>query len=250
MKSKKAQLIVALDVDTLGDVRILIDTLSPVVDSFKVGSQLFTSCGPAAVRFSLARGKNVFLDLKYHDIPNTVASAIRAAVGLNNPVHTPLDEESGEQTESKTGNVFMCTLHTQGGSEMMRAAVQAAQQRAEELKVMKPLLVGVTVLTSEENKDSIQALVLKRALLAAEAGLDGVVCSAQEAPLVRRELGNNFIIVTPGVRPAGDGVDDQKRVVTPREAVERGSNYLVVGRPIVKAQNPRESAKNILREIN
>jgi len=249
MKSKRAQLIVALDVDTLQEARDLIDQLSPVVDIFKVGSQLFTACGPAAVRFIMARGKKVFLDLKFHDIPNTVARAVRSAVNLSNVVNTPLDEEGKELPKVSNEGLFMYTLHTQGGVEMMNAAVSAGAEMAEELQVTKPLTVGVTVLTSKQKGDNIQNLVLQRSLIAREAGLDGVVASAQEAQAIRREMGKDFIIVTPGIRPQGEGVNDQKRVTTPKDAVAQGSNYLVIGRLIIQSKNPLESAKNILKEI-
>jgi len=249
MKFNKAKLIVALDVDTLQEARELIDQLSPVVDIFKVGSQLFTACGPAAVRFIMARGKKVFLDLKFHDIPNTVAQAVASAVNLSKLVNTPLDEEGKELPKASNEGLFMYTLHTQGGVEMMNTAVSAGAEMAEELQVAKPLTVGVTVLTSKQKGDNIQNLVLQRSLMAREAGLDGVVASAQEAQAIRREMGKDFIIVTPGIRLQGEGVNDQKRVTTPKDAVAQGSDYLVIGRPIIQSKNPLESAKNILKEI-
>lgn len=236
MLTQKPQLIVALDVDTLEETRKLVDTLSPAVDIFKVGSQLFTACGPAAVRFILARGKRVFLDLKYHDIPNTVANAVSAAVGLSAPMNI--------------SGIFMLTVHTAGGREMLEAAVRASLEKSKELKVSRTLIVGVTVLTSEAKDDNIQRLVLERALLAKEAGLDGVVASAQEAKIIREKLGEDFIIVTPGIRPSGSDADDQKRVTTPQEAILNGSNFLVVGRPIIESSDPLLTAKKILEEIN
>lgn len=231
------QLIVALDVETLAEVRELMDRLKGAVDIFKVGSQLFTSCGPAAVKFIEAQGKKVFLDLKYHDIPNTVASAVRSAVGLN------VVRAGDSQT------IFMFTIHTSGGLDMMKAAVLAATKAAEEFQVKRPLVVGVTVLTSEGKQDNIQPLVLEKARLAKVAGLDGVVASCHEAKLLRQEFGPGFVIVTPGIRPSGEDVQDQQRVATPAEAVKSGSNFLVVGRPIVKAADPYQAVKKILEEI-
>ena len=143
----------------------------------------------------------------------------------------------------------MYTVHTCGGVDMMKAAVEAGAKKADKLKLPKPLAVGVTVLTSEQNRDNIQALVLERALLAKEAGLDGVVASCHEAKMLRKEFGNDFVIVTPGIRPAGAAKQDQKRVATPKEAISSGSDYLVVGRPILKAKDPYYAAKAILKEI-
>lgn len=233
MVKGKGQLIVALDVDTLAQAKVLVDSLSADVEMFKVGSQLFTACGPEAVRYILGKGKNVFLDLKFHDIPNTVAHAVKSAVGI---------------TEGGRG-ISMCTVHTVGGLKMLQEAVAAAAKQAQTLKVTKPLVVGITVLTSEEKTANIQPLVLERAVLAKEAGLDGVVASSQEAALIRRKLGRDFAIVTPGIRPKGAEAGDQKRVTTPAEAIANGSNFLVVGRPIVQAQDPAAAAQQILKEI-
>lgn len=244
----KGELIVALDVDTFEEARSLIDLLSPVVDIFKVGSQLFTSCGPVAVRYIVAKGKKVFLDLKFHDIPNTVANAVSAAVGLGEKVHDIADE-SGRKAGISQG-VFMLTLHTAGGREMLGAAVKAALEKAKDIKVSRPILVGVTVLTSESKESNMQDIVLERALLARNAGLDGVVASGQEAGFIRKEFGENFVVVTPGIRPSCSDMGDQKRVATPAQAVASGSNFLVVGRPIVKAGNPYNLARQIIEEIN
>lgn len=244
----KPEIIVALDVDTLEELRELVDTLGDSVNIYKIGSQMFTACGPAAVRFVMARGKQVFLDLKYHDIPNTVASAVRSAAGLVKVVErsTPVSKENS----LKLGGLLMCTVHTCGGEEMMRAAVEAAQKSARETGVARPLIVGVTVLTSEEHGANILKLVLERAALAKKAGLDGVVSSCHEAAAIRKEFGEDFVIVTPGIRPGGADVGDQKRVATPKVAMENGSSYLVIGRPIVKAADPRQAALEILNEIN
>ena len=240
MSKHKPELIVALDVDTLEQTQKLIDILEPSVDFFKVGSQLFTSAGPAAVRFILARGKKVFLDLKYHDIPNTVASAVRSAVGLSEAVGNKM---------SKGAGISMLTVHTQGGEEMLKAAAQAAAEKAKALNLPKPLIVGITVLTSEQRKEGTQKLVLERARLAKSSGLDGVVASIEEAAAICKELGEDFIIVTPGIRPQGSATGDQKRAGTPKDAVRAGSNFLVVGRPIIESSDPLGTAKKILEEI-
>ena len=236
---RNPKLVVALDLNTLEEARKLIDLLSPVVDIFKVGSQLFTACGPAVVRFILVRGKKVFLDLKYHDIPTTVANAVRAVVHLSVPV--------GQ--ENQNNGVFMLTVHTAGGKAMLQAALLTAEQQAHEIGIEKPLIVGVTVLTSEEGRDNIRELVLERARLAKESGLDGVVTSVEEANILRHEFGEDFLIVTPGIRPGGLAKNDQKRVGTPKDAVQAGSDFLVVGRPIVLSENPLKSAQDILEEI-
>lgn len=233
MTVKSGQLIVALDVATLDEAKRLVRALEGTVDIFKVGSQLFTACGPEVVRYLLREGKEVFLDLKFHDIPNTVAAAVAAAVHI---------------TEGGRG-IMMCTLHALGGLEMLQAAAQAARKEAQITGVKRPLLVAITVLTSEAKKDNIPRLVLERSALAKEAGLDGVVASSQEAALVRREFGKDFVIVTPGIRPKNSAVGDQKRVTTPAEAIVHGSNFLVVGRPVVNAADPAAAAKQILKEI-
>ncbi len=239
----KPQLIVALDVETLAEVRELVEKLDEAVDIYKIGSQLFTACGPAAVRFVQARGKKVFLDLKFHDIPNTVASAVTSAVGLHVAVERSTDKKSSHQ------GLFMITLHTVGGVEMMKAAVAAASKAAKECGVPSPLLVGVTVLTSDGGGDKVLPLVLERARLAKQAGMSGGVASCHEAAAIRKEMGKDFVIVTPGIRPSGEAVQDQKRVATPAEAVKSGSSFMVVGRPIVQAENPLQAAKKILQEI-
>ncbi len=233
MNKRESQLIVALDVDTFKEAKELIAALGDDVGIYKVGIQLFTAYGPDVVRHLLKAGKKVFLDLKFHDIPNTVANAVEAAVSLR----------EGDQS------IFMCTLHTAGGEEMLRRASDAATKAAQNAGVKRPLLLGITALTSDEKKDSIGQFVLEKALLAEESGLDGVVASGQETALVRENLGDNFIIVTPGIRLAGGQAEDQKRVTTPSEARAFGSDFLVVGRPIVKAENPSGAAKRILEEI-
>jgi len=229
----KSQLIVALDVDTFSEAKNLVETLQEEVKIFKVGSQLFTACGPDVIRYLLKAGKEVFLDLKFHDIPNTVANAVRVASGI----------VEGDKT------IFMCTLHTAGGKEMLVRAVAEATKTAQNNGVRRPWLVGITVLTSEAKRDNIHEFVLEKALLAKESGLDGVVASSQEASIIRQNLGNDFIIVTPGIRPKGAEAGDQKRITTPAEAQAQGSNFLVVGRPIVQADDPAAAARQILNEM-
>jgi orotidine-5'-phosphate decarboxylase len=247
MKPRHPQLIVALDVDTLKEVRELLDRLGDSVDYYKVGSQLFTACGPAVVRFLAARGKKVFLDLKYHDIPNTVAHAVRAAVGLT---LVPEESPGGPLSEkAERAAIFMYTVHTCGGVPMMQAAVAAGMEAVKRNGIVKPLAVGVTVLTSDGKQNKIAAIVMERARLARQAGLDGVVASCHEAKLLRQEWGKDFVIVTPGIRPLGGDAQDQQRVATPAEAVKSGSDFLVVGRPIIKAPDPYQAVQKILAEI-
>ena len=244
---RQSKLIVALDVDTFGQARILIDQLKDSVDIFKVGSQLFTACGPVVVRYILAQQKDVFLDLKFHDIPNTVANAVTSAINLGSKMHDVLDDKA--QPMASNRGLLLCTLHTLGGQEMMEYAARAAVKQAQTIGVTKTLLVGITVLTSDAKTDNIRDLVLQRASLAKKSGLDGVVASSQEAAMIRSEFGDDFVIVTPGIRPKGADVGDQKRVATPFDAVRAGSNFLVVGRPIVKAEHPAQAAQQILQQI-
>lgn len=211
---KKAQLIIALDVDTLKQAKKIVDTLYPRVKIFKVGSQLFTGCGARVIEYVNSRGAKVFLDLKYFDIPNTVARAVEQAVRLK---------------------VKMLTLHISGGPEMLEAAVKAAGQQARKLKIRKPLLIGVTVLTSCAAKPKE---VMDLARLGISCGLDGIVCSAREVGLLKKKISGKFIAVTPGIRSNTAGGDDQKRTATAQEAIAAGSDYLVVGRPILEAPDP------------
>lgn len=232
----KERLITALDVDTEAKALSLVRTLGKDVKFFKVGLELFTSCGPAIVGKIREIGCEVFLDLKFHDIPNTVARASAAATRLG---------------------AYMFTVHASGGLEMMKAASDAAQDEAGRMKSRKPRVIAVTVLTSMDEKAlkkigvdaNMNDQVLELAKLAKEAGLDGVVASPREARLIREEIGKDFLIVTPGVRPKTAGVHDQKRVATPKEAVEAGADQLVVGRPITEATDPAASARAILHEI-
>jgi len=222
---------VALDVPSAAQVRQVVQTLGETVGTYKIGKQLFVAEGPQLVRDLVASGRKIFLDLKFHDIPNTVAEAVRSAAELG---------------------VSMLNVHASGGSRMLRAAVEAAaQSRA------KPLVLAVTVLTSLSDSDlheigvSGNALsqVLRLAALARDAGCGGVVASAREARELRREMGEGFVIVTPGVRPAGAAVGDQSRILTPTEAIAAGADYLVVGRPILQADDPANAARQILTEI-
>ena len=235
----KPHLILALDVDNFEQARKLIDDVADSVEIFKVGSQMFTAYGPFITRYLQSKGKKVFLDLKFHDIPNTVASAVKSAVGLSVSLNRDPD----------FAPIFMLTVHTSGGKEMLEAAIQAAENQAKALGVARPLIVGVTVLTSTAKEAGTQELVLQRAHLAKQAGLDGVVASVEESAAIRKELGKNFLIVTPGIRPADASLNDQKRVATPAVAILQGSNFLVVGRPIVQAASPRTAALQILKEM-
>ncbi|MBF0532661.1 MAG: orotidine-5'-phosphate decarboxylase [Candidatus Omnitrophica bacterium] len=238
------KLIIALDVPTFAAARELVDRLGSAAKIYKVGSQLFTACGPAVVRHLLAAGKDVFLDLKFHDIPNTVASAVTAVAGLSQKVF------KAEKEPAAWGRLLLCTLHIAGGKDMMRFAVEAAAKEARRISVPRPYLVGITALTSDAKTENLSAVVLEKASLAKAAGLDGAVASVQEAALLRKEFGKDFIIVTPGIRPSGAAIGDQKRVATPAEAVKNGSDYLVVGRPIVEAEDPVAALCAILREMD
>jgi len=219
------EVILALDVDTFREAKHFINKLYPKIRIFKVGIHLFTACGPEIVEFIHKLGAQVFLDLKFLDIPNTVASAVRVAVNLR---------------------VKMLTLHILGGQDMLKQAVRAADEEAGRLKVKRPLLIGVTVLTSKETTSS-DVLILARAGI--KSGLDGVVCSVREIPLLRKKIKRRFVAVTPGIRPGRSGHDDQKRVATVKDAVSAGSNFLVIGRPILRARKPLRAAEELLGDI-
>lgn len=224
-RQRKPKLILALDVDNFQRVKYFVRKLYPKIKIFKVGAQLFTACGPKIVEFIRKKGGEVFLDLKYFDIPHTVANAVRAAVRLR---------------------VKMLTLHVLGDEDMLRAALKAAGEESRRLKIKRPLLIGVTVLTSKEaNFNDVFVL----AKLGLESGLDGVVCSVREARLLREKLKKKFTIVTPGIRPAGIASYDQKRTATVRDAIEAGSDFIVVGRPILEAEEPLAVANLILKEL-
>lgn len=232
------QLIVALDVESGARARELATTLHGIVDGVKVGSRLFTLEGPSLVRQLTDKGTPVFLDLKFHDIPNTVAQAVEAAV---------------------TTGAWMIDVHASGGVPMMQAAAHAAADTARRLNQSKPLVIAVTVLTSMD-EETLRAGGIERRLfdhvvalaqMAKQAGLDGVVASPQETAAIRAACGPDFAIVTPGIRGASAGSEknDQARTMGPAEAVGAGASYLVVGRPIIAAADPRSAAQRIVDEI-
>ena len=232
------QILVALDVSTARDALALADTLRGVVGGYKVGSQLFTSEGPSVVRALVERGDRVFLDLKFHDIPNTVAGAVSAAADLG---------------------VWMVNVHAAGGPAMLAAARQGAQDAAGKRGGTPTLVIAVTVLTSMDDAtlrevgvnhppiDQVERL----ARMSQDAGLDGVVASPQEVTAIRRACGPSFVVVTPGIRggTATSGPDDQRRTATPAGAVAAGSSFLVIGRPITGAADPRSAAQRMAEEI-
>jgi orotidine-5'-phosphate decarboxylase len=232
---------VALDVASLDQATALLERVHGVLSGCKIGTQLFTAAGPAAVELARKRGFRVFLDLKFHDIPNTVNSAIREAVRLG---------------------VFMLNVHASGGTAMMRAAAEGAAQAAAEFGAPRPLCLGVTVLTSLDRRavevelgvpSTVEAHVLHLARLAREAGLDGCVASPREIAALRLNLGPRWVIVTPGIRGSegsspSRSADDQVRTATPATAIRAGADYLVVGRPITAAPDPAVAARAIVEE--
>ncbi len=229
-------ILVALDVPGTELALKLVADLAPAVGGFKIGSELFTSAGPDLVRRVRATGASVFLDLKFHDIPNTVARSVAAATRLD---------------------VQMLTIHTAGGSEMMRVAEESARETAETCGRPAPLVLGVTVLTSMDGKalaetgagEHVGRQVERLAQLAVQNGLRGLVCSPLEIAALREIIPQSVQLVTPGIRTGAEKADDQKRTLTPREAIEAGANWLVIGRPICAAANPRAAAEQILASI-
>jgi orotidine-5'-phosphate decarboxylase len=229
MLPPRERLIIALDVSTSAEAQKIVSKLGDSVQTYKVGMQLYTAEGPQIVYDLATSGKKVFLDLKYHDIPNTVAAAVREGAQLG---------------------VSMLTVHASGGTKMLRAATDAAQNSS--LKVL-----AVTVLTSMDNDElnetgvcgQLNDQVLRLASMALAAGCDGVVSSAHEVKRLRAKLGNDFLAVTPGVRPAGTAHGDQARVVTPAEAIAAGASHIVLGRPITAAASPPAAVENVLREM-
>lgn len=233
----KNKLIVALDVETAHDALRLVRTLREIAGMFKIGSRLFTAAGPSFVSEIVNSGGRVFLDLKYHDIPNTVAAAAVEAARLG---------------------VSILNVHAAGGSEMMRRAAEAVAESADAAAFTRPLVIAVTVLTSANETSLAEAgwntnpedLVRRLSLLAEASGMDGVVASPHEIGTIRSTVKKpGFIVVTPGIRPEGSAPGDQRRVTTPREAIMAGADYLVVGRPILEANDPARAAQQILDEM-
>jgi len=230
-------IIAALDVPTTEQALKLAKEIAPVVGAFKIGGELFTSAGPDIVRRVRDMGAAVFLDLKFHDIPNTVAKAVASATRLD---------------------VQMLTIHTSGGLEMMRAAEESAQQTALQSGRNAPLVLGVTVLTSMDGnalseigcEPNVGRHVERLANLAVQAGLRGLVCSPLEITALRQILPGKIQLVTPGIRTGAEKADDQKRTLTPREALNAGANWLVIGRPIYAAENPRAAVEKILKSLS
>ncbi|MGA2361345.1 MAG: orotidine-5'-phosphate decarboxylase [Candidatus Aminicenantales bacterium] len=235
-KENRDRIIIALDVQTKEEGIALVSKLKDA-RTFKVGLELFIAEGPALFKKLKALRKDVFLDLKIHDIPNTVAGAVRSAF---------------------RHGVQMMTVHASGGREMMARAAETARQVSEELGRPKPILLGVTVLTSLKGADleeigmgpDVARQVVRLAGLAKAAGMDGVVCSPQEIEVLRKEFGRDLVIVTPGIRPLWAAAQDQKRIMTPAEAVAKGADYLVIGRPVTGAPSPQEAFLKIVEELD
>jgi len=237
MDNSTKKIVLALDVEDKDKALELVEELKDCVGMFKIGKQLFTRYGPEIVNKVLENGGDVFLDLKFHDIPNTVAKASREAVRLG---------------------VKIFNVHATGGKEMMSRTVEEVNKASLEYGVQKPLVLGVTILTSISEsvlKDEIRCQynikeqVVSLALLAKQSGLDGVVASPQEVSLIRENCGEDFIILTPGIRPLWANANDQKRIMTPQDAIRKGVDYIVIGRPILNADSPREAALKIAEEI-
>ena len=230
------RLIIALDFSELNHVKRLVEQLGDRISYYKVGMELYYSVGNSVIDYLRELDKNIFLVLKLHDIPNTVANGLIALTRLG---------------------VSMLNVHATGGPTMLKAAAEAVKNEAAALAIPRPQLIAVTVLTSIHENDwaalgqerAIAEQVVRFASLAQEAGIDGVVASPQEAELIRKACGNEFLIVTPGVRPQGSALNDQSRVATPAGALNAGASHLVVGRPITAADNPRAAAENILDEM-
>jgi orotidine-5'-phosphate decarboxylase len=237
LKNPKDKIIFALDVEHFREGQHWVNLLKDHVGIFKVGKQLFTHAGPKVIDMIRGKGQKVFLDLKFHDIPNTVAKAGEEATKLN---------------------VTMFNLHALGGFEMMRKTVEASKATAKSLGIPKPLILAVTILTSMD-EDSLKEVgvqgplleeVGRLAQLSLKAGVDGVVASPQEIGIIRQKCGENFLIVTPGIRLPSEKKDDQKRTLSPKEAIKAGANYLVIGRPIKEAKDPLEAVQKIIEDIS
>ena len=237
IREPKDRIIFALDVEHFSEAQRWVNLLKGRVGLFKVGKQLFTHSGPKVIDMIRQKGQKVFLDLKFHDIPNTVARAGEEATKLE---------------------VTMFNLHALGGSEMMKKTVEASKRTAKGLGFPPPIILAVTILTSMDEgmlkevgiQGPIREEVAKLAVLAKQAGIDGVVASPQETPIIRERCGETFLIVTPGIRLPSDKKDDQKRTLSPREAVAAGASYLVVGRPIKEAKDPLEAVEHIVEDIS
>jgi orotidine-5'-phosphate decarboxylase len=236
MSTAAEKIIIALDVETIEQARELVACLSGTVGAFKIGKQLFTGCGPGAVSMVHAAGGRVFLDLKYHDIPTTVAKA---------------------GCEAARMGVFMFNVHALGGSAMIAATVKAVREIALASATPAPLILAVTVLTSMTEADLAEVgihepaeqVVVRLARLAQAAGADGVVASPREIRMIKKACGPDFVVVTPGIRPAAGAQDDQKRTMTPAQAVQAGADFIVIGRPITHAADPRTAALAIAAEL-
>jgi orotidine-5'-phosphate decarboxylase len=233
----KDRLILALDVDTMAEAQWLVEQTEGFVGVYKVGMQLYNNEGPAVIRWLMARGKKVFADLKFHDIPNTVAQAGEVMTGHG---------------------VFMYNVHCAGGREMLSKTTQATQTKAQKLGSQQPLVIGVTILTSLDQQavngevgltGTVQDNVVKYARLAQECGLNGVVASPKEITAIREACGPEFVLVIPGIRPQWAAANDQKRIMTPTEAIAAGATYIVVGRPITGAADPGQAASLVVAEI-
>jgi orotidine-5'-phosphate decarboxylase len=230
------RIIIALDVHTKHEALSLVRDL-PQADIFKVGLTLFISGGLPLLHDIRRQGKKIFLDLKLHDIPNQIAGAVKAGVGHS---------------------VHMMTLHASGGQEMMAQAAETAAREADQKNMDKPLLLAVTVLTSLKQEqlreigmdEDVYEQVLRLAGLAKKNGMDGVVCSPQEIDIIKKELGQDFLVVSPGIRPIWAAAQDQKRILTPGEAMEKGVDYMVIGRPITQASSPAEAFHKVVEELN
>lgn len=230
------RLIVALDVSTMDAMKSIVSSLGDSVSFYKVGMELFYAEGDQTVRYLQSQGKHVFLDLKLHDIPNTVAHGVSSLTRLG---------------------ANLITIHGQGGPIMMKAAAQAARESAEQLGIERPKLLAITVLTSFDDEAwtsiggqlPISNQVIRLAKLAKESGMDGVVCSALEAKMIREACGPDFLIITPGIRPSFAATNDQKRIATPASALADGASRLVIGRPITQAANPQEAVRLIIEEM-
>jgi orotidine-5'-phosphate decarboxylase len=231
---KENPIIIALDTNSSLKAMTIVKKLKVSGVAFKIGFELFTSCGPKIVDKIIGHDVRVFLDLKFHDIPNTVKSAAREVTKMG---------------------VWMFNVHSMGGAEMMKGAKEVSLEEASKLNIASPLVTAVTVLTSHHDLTPINIAkpindqVRSLGKLTYESGLDGVVCSAQEASLIRKDCGEDFTIVTPGIRPKNSMNHDQKRVVDPKEAYELGSNYLVIGRPIFESKRPIKVINDILESI-